>query len=57
MKWGYPIACKIWNLSRDKGDIDIHAAKRNSYAVHLFHINTIFLHVQKIIKLAIVTFL
>ena len=40
MKWGYPIACKIWSLSRVEADIDIHPAKQNYYTVHLSHINT-----------------
>ena len=40
MKWGYPIACKIWSLSRVKGDIDIDPARLNNYTVHLSHINT-----------------
>ena len=40
MKWGYPIACKIWSLSRVEGDFDINPAKQNNYTVHLSHINT-----------------
>ena len=56
VKWGYPIACKIWSLSRVEGDIDIDPAKQNNYAVHLSHINTcVFFTCTADIELAIIT--
>ena len=47
MKWGYPIACKIWSLSRVEGDIGIHPAKQNYHTVHLSHINTCVFHMYR----------
>ena len=37
-----------WYVSRAEDNIDINPAKQNYYTVHLFHINTCVLYVQKI---------